>query len=415
MAKSILDRIKQTRINMLLDLPFFGALALRLELKEDASIPSTLATDGTHLFYNPTFDWQGLGKLDKWSDAQLLTGIVHEIAHCVLKHPFRAGSRTALVHTPMGVMPLWTLAIEHPTNDLVQNAGHTLPKAAVFDKKYQGWCAERVYDDLLDQAKQNGPPKGCGCSQGQQSQGDGQGHAGHLPEGTGGQCVKPAPTGKDGGVKGATEQEWNQAIRQAAQVAKQRGLLSNGLEALIEDIVEPKLDWRSLLREFVQTSMDRTDYQWTRPNRAYSYYDVVLPGLHGESAPAFAVAIDTSGSVSDAELALFSAEIASIAEDVKPFELYIIHCDAAVHKVETFYRGDEVRITKFAGRGGTSFKPPFERVQADRLDIAALIYLTDLEGDFPDAPEYPTLWVSTGDKKAVAPFGQTVRLEVDNG
>ena len=263
MAKSVLDRIKQTRINMLLDLPFFGALALRLELVEDKTVPSTLATDGTHLFYNPDFDWQGLGKLDKWSEANLLTGIVHEIAHCVLKHPFtvvdgRGKSRTALVHTPMGVMPLWTLAIEHPTNELTQGAGHTLPKGAVFDKKYTGWCAERVYNDLLDQAKKNGPPKGCSCGQpqkgngNQKGQGQGQGepqagdghgtgseHSGHLPQGTGGQCVRRAPSAKDGGT---SEQEWNQAIRQAAQVAKQRGLLQTGLESLIEDIVEPKLD-----------------------------------------------------------------------------------------------------------------------------------------------------------------------------
>lgn len=415
MANTILDRLKQTRLKMLIHLPFFGALALRLELREDLTIPSSLATDGTTLAYNPQFKWGELGTLSQWSDEALLVGVVHEVAHCVLKHPFRRGHRNAMVSADGRVMPLWTLAIEHPCNDLVQGAGYTLPKGALYDKKYGGWCAERVYDDLLDKALQNPAKGGCGCGGGKDGQGEGQGHVGHLPQGAHGQCVQPAPDGKDGKDAGATEQDWDQAVRQAAQAAKSRGLLPAGLESLIEDILEPKLDWKSLLREFVETAMDRTDYAWTRPNKPYAYYDAILPGLYGEEAPAFAVAIDTSGSVGDRELAEFGAEIAAIADEVKPLDLYVIHCDAKVQKVETFHRGEEVRITRFAGRGGTDFAPVFEYVHKEALDIAALVYLTDMECPFPaDAPSYPVLWISTAAKYVKAPWGQTIRLEVDD-
>jgi predicted metal-dependent peptidase len=38
-----------------------------------------------------------------------------------------------------------------------------------------------------------------------------------------------------------------------------------------------------------------------------------------------------------------------------------------------------------------------------------MIYLTDLEGDFPDTPPpFPVLWVST--TSHVAPFGTTIHL-----
>ena len=272
-------------------------------------------------------------------------------------------------------------------------------QTAKLAKKYTGWCWERIYEDLKQHVKY---VQMQGVGQGKD--GNGQGH----PWNCGG--VLEAPGGADGQV--TQKAEWEQAVRQAAQAAKAQGKLPSTLESLVESIVEPKLDWRSLLREFIETCTDRTDYTWTRPNKAYAYYDTYLPSLYGEAAPAFAVAVDTSGSVSDQELAEFSAEIAAIASEVKPLTLTVIHCDAAVHKAESFERGEEVRITTFHGRGGTDFRPPFEYVQKEALDIAALVYLTDLQGTFPDSPPpYPVLWIST--TKEQAPWGQTVRLETE--
>jgi hypothetical protein len=41
----------------------------------------------------------------------------------------------------------------------------------------------------------------------------------------------------------------------------------------------------------------------------------------------------------------------------------------------------------------------------------AVVILTDLYGAFPtEEPGYPVLWVST--TKQIAPFGETVRMEV---
>jgi predicted metal-dependent peptidase len=193
--------------------------------------------------------------------------------------------------------------------------------------------------------------------------------------------------------------------------------LPGGLESFIDHINEPKLDWRSLLREFVQTAVDRIDYTWSRPNKPYSYYDVILPGLYGESTPIIVCYIDSSGSTNTKpQREAFAGEMAAIAEEVKPQRLYVVHNDAKVHKVQIFERGEEVHIHSFVGNGGTDFRPPFHWATKEGLDdeIACAVFLTDLEGPFPDTPPpYPVLWISTGAKAAQAPWGATLRLEVD--
>lgn len=407
MARSILERLKRTRVDMLnprLDdplkptLPFWGLLALRLELREDTQVPAPLATDGTYLLYNPTFKFGDIGTLDQWTDQQLMVGVIHEVAHCALMHPHRKGTHDALVTTGDGAaMPLWLLAVEYPTNEMTMNTGCTLLKGTVWDEKYKGWSAERVYDDLLKQAKQNGS-------------------GGYVlkQHGAGCQCVKPANGSKDGDGKasGTSEQDWQQAVRQAAEIAKSRGTLPAGFEQFIENILTPSVDTLSVILEFIQTATDRTDYTWTRPNKAYAYYDTYLPSLEGETCPPFAIFVDTSGSVSDKELATFSGWIQLAQEIYKPERLYVIHCDGAVHKVEVFEQGEPAEVRSFKGRGGTDFAPPFQWIKEHEVEIACAVYLTDLEGPVPDAPSYPVLWVST--TKLEAPWGRTVRLEVPN-
>ena len=401
---TVLEKLKQARLSMVaplhgetrIGLPFWGVLALRLEFREDTTVPAPLATDGTYLLYNPTFEYGGLGVLDKWTSDQLITGLIHELSHCALRHPHRQGTRKALVSTKDGQpFPLWQMAVEYPANEMVQNINIPLPQGYVWDEKYRGWCAERVYDDLLKTAKQNGTK--------------------HYTFGGGCGCVQPAKDAKDGDGKAnsTSEAEWEQAVRQAAQIAKQRGQLPAGLEQYIENALAPSVDTLAILLEFIQSATDRTDYTWKRPNRPMVYHDVYLPSLEGETCPPFAIFVDTSGSVGDKELATFSGWIQLAQEQYRPERLYVIHCDAAVHKVEVFEQGEPAEVKRFHGRGGTDFAPPFQHVKQHDLDIACAVYLTDLQGPVPnEQPSYPVLWVTTCGGEA--PWGRTVKLEGPN-
>jgi predicted metal-dependent peptidase len=199
---------------------------------------------------------------------------------------------------------------------------------------------------------------------------------------------------------------WDIAILQAAQAA---GQLGGGLERILDKIRRPTVDWRTLLRRFVQESA-RSDYSWKLPNPRYCSQGLYLPALRNEQMPAIVVGLDTSGSISRAALAAFGAEIQAIVEDCAPECTFVVACDAQVQGVSEFGPGEIIRL-EARGGGGTDFKPVFDWVSKG-VTPACLIYLTDLCGEFPaNEPEYPVLWVSP-QREGAAPFGEIIHLEI---
>jgi predicted metal-dependent peptidase len=140
----------------------------------------------------------------------------------------------------------------------------------------------------------------------------------------------------------------------------------------------------------------------------------VLPGRRGFGAHNVAVAIDTSGSIGEKQLSAFFAEVGGVLQDVHPRKIYLIWCDAMVHRVDECSSLDElahIRAQGAPGGGGTSFIPPFEWLADNDVRPECMIYLTDMYGDFPkEAPAYPVIWCAITD--ADAPWGEVVRIKV---
>ena len=95
------------------------------------------------------------------------------------------------------------------------------------------------------------------------------------------------------------------------------------------------------------------------------------------------------------------------------YELTVICCDAEIQSVETFspenpFDGKKV---KFKGCGGTSFKPVFDYVDKNLLDVQILIYFTDGYGDDPKKPPYPVMWVITPNGENRIRWGYEGKLE----
>jgi len=62
--------------------------------------------------------------------------------------------------------------------------------------------------------------------------------------------------------------------------------------------------------------------------------------------------------------------------------------------------------------GGTDFKPGFEYIEKEAVMPSCVIYFTDGWCDsFPEAPDYPTLWISTDKANFTPPFGEVINLE----
>jgi predicted metal-dependent peptidase len=373
MSNATLQRLSAARTALVLDHPFFGALALKLEPVESTRT-ETMATDGRSLFYNASF-------VESMSDIELVGLYAHEVLHPAMLHHARREGREP---------GLWNEAADYAINPLVIEAGLTLPASALIDDQYQGLSAEQIYDRLPK--PQPGGGQGPGPDPGPESPDPAQ-----MP-GAFFDAPEPAQDAAD----------WQVAVKQAAQAAKMMGNAPASIVRMIEQETAPKVDWRSLLRRFVQQTA-ASDYSWKVPNRRYIASGIYLPELRGEQLPPIVVVVDTSGSIDEATLAAFKAEMRSIVDECNPEATHVIYADAAVKRVDVFPRGEPIEMNAEGG-GGTSFCPAFEHVDAEQIEPACLIYLTDGAGRYPDAPaSYPTLWAMTSTR--VAPWGETLQIE----
>ena len=150
------------------------------------------------------------------------------------------------------------------------------------------------------------------------------------------------------------ERAIDEAIRQGALIA---GKMGSGGARLLDDVLESKIDWREVLREFVSTTCSGNDYStWRRPNRRYVSAGIYLPSGISETVGELVIAIDTSGSIGGRELSQFLGEVAAIAKAVKPQAVRLLYWDTAVCRDEYYLQDqldDIVKSTKPAGGGGT--------------------------------------------------------------
>jgi predicted metal-dependent peptidase len=136
-----------------------------------------------------------------------------------------------------------------------------------------------------------------------------------------------------------------------------------------------------------------------------------LPSVERRGLGKIVIAVDTSGSIGKLELEQFAAEISAISEEARPEAIHVVYCDAAVQSAQQFGPSEPVRLEPRGG-GGTDFRPAFEWVAKNDIATICLIYLTDLCcNSYPEAPEYPVLWVT--DSRTTAPFGETVRIGLE--
>jgi predicted metal-dependent peptidase len=207
-------------------------------------------------------------------------------------------------------------------------------------------------------------------------------------------------------------QQLGEALKEARP---SMGVNPGGLAELVEKMIAPpRIDWRHRFRQMVGKHVRFSWHgSWKRFSRRLGEGFRGKVKDHGLS---IIVAIDTSGSVADYELAEFANEIENMRKVHKVKSIHVIECDAMVQPggVYELKAGDKVR-NNFHGRGGTDFRPVFEYVTAAKMKTDMLIYLTDSQGQWPDLkPQYPVIWAVTKEAAlASIPWGDIVFLEVD--
>jgi len=395
-------RIQKARTTLLLDHPFFGTLLFRLGGRPSSSI-ATMATDGVALFYNPEF-------VDTLNAAELAGVLAHEVMHPALQHHTRRGDRSAA---------RWNMACDYAINPMLLDAGLTLPKDVLVDNRFRGMSAERIYNLIEEDDKQQGSfgqpdsqaGNGSGASEDDSDQNDGGGsepRAPSTPGGVGQVLDAPEPESESGTSVAEQARGWQIAVEQAETVARVAGKLPGGAVRAKEASQAAGVDWRELLRRAWSDTIP-ADYSWTRPNRRHVWAGLYLPGITSEGVGEIAIAVDCSGSVSPRQLGLFEAEVRSILAGQRPRLVHVLYFDAAVQKVETYQAGQPVSLSPVGG-GGTDFRPCFDWLFERTVVPQLLVFLTDLCGTFPEeAPRYPVIWASTEARRT--PFGQVVPME----
>jgi predicted metal-dependent peptidase len=363
-------KIVRATNKLLLNEVFFGVLLLRLKIIEDPEC-QTFWVDGTSLGYNPKF-------VETLSNNEIVGVLAHEVMHCVFAHPTRKQNRN---HAK------WNIAGDYVINAELLNAGFTLPTPHLYDEKYEGMTTDHVYTllpDLPDLPKL-------------------------MIEGSSIGEVRPQKI-KTSSQQKAEEKEWTIAVHQAAQTALQQGSLSDNLKRLVDLVATPKVPWKELLRNFM-TNPKRNDYTLTRPNRRFISSNIYLPSLYTEGLGTVIITVDTSGSITNEQLAEFQSEINCILEDTQPEKVIVLYCDTEVHKdIDEFTFDDlPVKLT-MRGGGGTDFTEPFKWVIDNNEQPALFIYFTDLYGSCnAPPPDYSTLWVCTTEQTDI-PFGELISM-----
>lgn len=382
--EAIERRIVKSRVSLLFDCPFFGDIAMHLKISENKEIPTMAVDSYGNLYYNPDF-------INRLSDRQLVYVICHETLHCSLGQMLRVGYRDKF---------LWNIAMDYVSNIIIDDAHiGERPPGALYDVKFRGMTTEQVYSELLKSAKKVKKSVGKDDKSG-------------VGEDIGGNkdtidkhIYKPLTSSETKDI----ENEWKQRVASASTVARQRGKLPSNLETLINEILKPIVDWRILLQQFM-IRCTRDDYTWNRPSRRHVSNGLYLPSITGESTE-IAIGLDTSGSISDAELKQFLAEVQAILNLNSNMVIHLYQCDADIHSYKEYRSGDTLDY-KITGRGGTSFVPVFKDIDDKGITPVCLVYLTDGEGEYPKKPpEYPVLWVLV--KNYNVPWGEKVIMNLN--
>jgi len=389
MATPLKDRLTKARVKLLKRSPFFGTLLLNAPWREDTSIP-TAATDGRGLMFNPDF-------VERLNEKQLNGVLVHELLHCSLLHVprmkdlFRVDPATS------------NIAADIVVNGIIDDNGLELPDDAIRDNKLKHLSVREVYS-ILKQNQAKNPN--------------------YLKNkyGISNYCLQePDPNGQDGefvdqdGNK-VDAPDWKDAMNKAATIArmKKAGPIGAGMERIFKELLEPTIDWRTVLFKYITES--RNDFEGY--DRRFVYNNLYIDDFSGSKVHVL-VYIDVSGSIDEEILTEFMSEIHGAINAVSEIEGQV-HCfDTELHYVCDIQ--DIATDFKLIGGGGTCFECIFKHIEAykdenmsaDQSQLLPII-LTDGYASFHTlTPTAPLLWAISpgGVDDHVIPFGDVVRIE----
>ena len=385
------------RVGLLLKHPFFGNIATRLSLVNADEWCPTAAVDGRRMYYNSRF-------IVKHTVAQLQFLFAHEVLHCIYDHLGRRGDRDP---------QLANCAQDYVVNDdLVQYHIGDMIKPCLWDPKYRGMSWEEVYDELYDQMDKVSLEQLVELMLDEHLDGEGEGGVGGDGDGKDGdqQGKRPALSDTE---REQIKQEIKEAMLTAAQTSG-AGNLPAGVKRLIENMTDPKINWRELIAQDIAACF-KNDYSFTRPNKRGAHIDAILPGMIPGQKIDVCVFNDCSGSMTDSMLRDIHSEVKGIMQTFQEFDLHLGTFDTDVYNFQTFTTDniDDIDQYEMKGGGGTNFESVYNFLKERDIMPKKLIIFTDgyPYGSWGDPNYCDTIFVIHGSNDIEAPFGITCQYE----
>jgi len=392
----IIDKLTTARVGLLLKAPFFGNMATRMRLIDASDWCPTAATNGRDFYYNKKF-------VEKLSVKKLEFLFGHEICHAVFDHFGRVGSRDR---------NLSNIAQDFAVNQILvdERIGEKITEVKIcYDPKYRGLAWEEIYDLLYEQAEkipmdQLMKQLGELLDEHIKEEGPGEGQEGE------GKGNKPSISKED---MQKIRDEIKEAMIQSAAAAG-AGKTPAGIQRMIKDLTEPKISWRQLIRQEIQ-SIVRNDYSFQRPNRKSMHSGAILPGMREDTTIDVAIAVDMSGSIGTEDASTFLSEVKGIMDQYEDFTIHLWCFDTEIYNYQKISQDNSHDLLEYEpqGGGGTDFDINFQFMLDEGIEAKKFIMFTDGYpcGSWGPEDQVDTIFIVKGNTSAEAPFGQTVIYE----
>ncbi|MEU1117896.1 VWA-like domain-containing protein [Streptomyces sp. NPDC005879] len=366
-AATALDRDKlfAARLHAARARPFLATALFALHVVPSRQVPTMAVDRHWRVYVSPAF-------VDRTPVEELAGVWVHEVSHLLRDHHGRSDrvARQRGLAGP-GERLRMNIAADCEINDDVFGDGLVQPEGAVRPETL-GLVEGELMEDYLRQFRLGPHTQSmvwldCGSGADGRERDWDQG-----PE----------------GAHGLSAQERDAVRFRVAQgITARPGRTPKGWRRWAEEAFHPPQPWRELLGAALRTAACGPgvgeDYTYGRPaRRSAGVPGVVLPSLR-RKPPRVCVVIDTSGSVSDAELGSALLEVAAIARAVggRRDLVSVLPCDAAARTVHTLCRSEGIPLT---GGGGTDLRAGFTKALRTRPDV--IVALTDGQTPWPSAP-----------------------------
>jgi len=397
------EKLTTARVGLLLKASWFGSMATRLPLvNSDAWLP-TAATDGRYFYYNSKFI-----NMLKVKECEFLFG--HEVLHNVYEHLGRSNDNK---HNPQ----IANIAADYAVNgDLIQarigTQITTVP--TLYDPKYMGWSMEEIYDHIVDNAEKIDIEDLVDQLldehlDGEDSNGSGDGDDDGKPT-----------EGKDGNLESKSKPKYNEedrkkirdeikdALINSAKTCENAGELPGGVQRIIKDLTEPKMDWRDLIAQSIESTI-KSDFSFMRQSRKGWQTNVILPGMIPENTIDVSIALDMSGSISNEMGRDMLSEVKGIMEQFTSFKIKLWCFDTSVYNYAEFDESnvDEIDEYEPTGGGGTDFMCNWRYMKDNDIQPDRFIMFTDgyPYGQWGDEQYCDTVYIIHGNDTIQPPFG----------